>query len=201
VKAARTRRRLDTDTRRDEIVAAALDVLAHRDVGSVPLADIADRAGSSPALIYHYFGSKIGLAEAALGMAADELIERWDRVPDADIETFLNATLTAYLDYLQEHPAAWTALLRGAGEPRLAAIAHRVDDHATGFALRKLGELDLTGPMIETGVRGWLELVKGTCLRWLTTGEPPREELHLFLAATFRGCVEAAATVGATATT
>ena len=196
MEAARTRRRLDTDTRRNEIVAAALDVLAHRDVGRVSMADIAERAGSSPALIHHYFGTKIGLAEAALGMAADELIERWNRVPDADIETYLNATLTAYLDFLEDHPASWAALLRGVGDPSLAAIAGRVDDHATGFALWKLGELGLSGSLVEMAVRGWLELVKGTCLTWLSDGRPDRPVLQEFLASTFTGCVEAAAAVG-----
>ncbi len=188
---------MGTEERRQEIVAAALEVLAHREVNRVSMGDIADEAGSSPALIYHYFGSKLGLAEAALGMTADQLIERWEQVPDADIETFLNATLTAYLDFLEEHPASWSALLRGVGDPSLATIAQRVDDHATGFALRKLGEIGLTGPLIEIGVRGWLELVKGTCLTWLSSGEPSRQVLQAFLASAFTGCVQAAATADA----
>lgn len=181
------RRRMDTESRRQEIVAAALEVLSHRDVGRVSMADIADEADSSPALIHHYFGTKLGLAEAALGMTADQLIEQWEQVPDADIQTFLDATLTAYLDFLEEHPASWAALLRGVGDPTLASIARRVDDHATGFALRKLGEIGLSGPLIETGVRGWLELVKGTCLTWLSSGQPDRETLQAFLAGAFTG--------------
>ncbi|MGH3473815.1 MAG: TetR/AcrR family transcriptional regulator [Aeromicrobium sp.] len=192
MKAATGRRRLDTESRRQEIVEAVLDVLAHRDVGQVSMQDIAAQAGSSPALIHHYFGTKLALAEAALTLAADQLIARWDLVPDAEIEEFLNTTLTTYLDFLEEHPASWAALLRGVGNPTLASIARRVDDHATGFALRKLAELDLTGPMIETGVRGWLELVKGTCLTWLSSGEPSRDVLKAFLAHAFMGCVEAA---------
>src|SRR5919107_5436917 len=107
VEATRARRRMGTEERREEIVAAALEVLAHREVNRVSMGDIADEAGSSPALIYHYFGSKLGLAEAALGMTADQLIDRWELVPDSDIETFLHATLTAYLDFLEEHPASW----------------------------------------------------------------------------------------------
>jgi hypothetical protein len=82
------------------------------------------------------------------------------------------------------------------GDPSLASIARRVDDHATGFALQKLGEIGLTGPLIETGVRGWLELVKGTCLTWLSSGEPSRQVLQAFLASAFTGCVQAAATAG-----
>jgi AcrR family transcriptional regulator len=193
MKAATGRRRLDTASRRREIVAAALDVLAHRDVGQISMTDIAERAGSSPALIHHYFGTKLDLAEAALGMAADQLIDCLDQVPDAEIGVYLNATLTTYLDFLQEHPASWTALLRGVGDPTLASIARRVDDHATGLALRKLTEIGVTGPMIETGVRGWLELVKGTCLTWLASGDPPRDVLEAFLASAFTGCVQAAA--------
>ena len=187
---------MDTESRRQEIVAAALEVLAHRELSRVSMSDIADEAGSSPALIYHYFGTKLGLAEDALGMTADQLIERWEQVPDSDLETFLNATLTAYLDFLEEHPASWSALLRGVGDPTLATIARRIDDHATGFALRKLGEVGLTGPLIETGVRGWLELVKGTCLTWLSSGEPARPTLQTFLASAFTGCVQAGATAG-----
>ena len=159
------------------------------------MADIAEEAGSSPALIHHYFSTKLGLAEAALRMTADQLIDRLEHVPDSDIEAFLNATLAAYLDFLEEHPASWTALLRGVGDPTLASIARRVDDLATGLALRKLAEIDLTGPMIETGVRGWLELVKSTCLTWLSSGEPTRPILHAFLASAFMGCVQAAASV------
>lgn len=184
---------MDTESRRQEIVAAALEVLAHREVSRVSMGDIADEAGSSPALIYHYFGTKLGLAEAALGMTADQLIDRWELVPDAPIEEYLNLTLTAYLDFLEEHPASWAALLRGVGDPTLATIARRVDDHATGFALRKLGEIGLTGPLIETGVRGWLELVKGTCLTWLSSGRRDRPVLQEFLGRAFMGCVQAAA--------
>lgn len=183
---------MDTDSRRQEIVEAVLDVLAHREVGQISMNDIAQQAGSSPALIHHYFGTKLGLAEAALGMAADQLIEQLDLVPDAAIEEYLTLTLSAYLDFLHEHPASWAALLRGVGDPTLASIARRVDDHATGLALRKLAEIGLTGPLIETGVRGWLDLVKGTCLTWLSAGEPTRPILQSFLAHAFMGCVQAA---------
>jgi AcrR family transcriptional regulator len=193
VETARARRRLDTESRRQEIVEAALEVLANREVNRVSMADIAEQADSSPALIHHYFGTKLDLAEAALGMAADQLIERWEGVPDATIEEYLTLTLTAYLDFLEEYPASWSALLRGIGDPTLASIARRVDDHATGFALRKLGEIGLTGPLIETGVRGWLELVKGTCLTWLSAGRPDRPMLQEFLGRAFAACVQAAA--------
>ena len=87
-----------------EIVEAVLDVLAHRDVNQISMKDIAQQAGSSPALIHHYFGTKLALAEAALAMAADRLSARLDLVQDAQIEQYLNATLATYLDFLEERP-------------------------------------------------------------------------------------------------
>ena len=80
-----------------------------------------------------------------------------------------------------------------AATPALASIARRIDDHATRLALRKLAEIGLAGPLIETEVLGWLELVKGTCLTWLSSDEPSRDVLQAFLARAFTGCIEAAA--------
>lgn len=191
-----TRRRLETEARRQEIVVAALDVLADRDVAQVPMSEIAERAGSSPALVYHYFGSKERLAETALGLAADELIDLMQVDSTGSVPEQLDAALTVYLDFLTSHATSWSALLRAGADPAspIGAIARRVDDHATMLALDALtGTGTPAGPLLETAVRGWLELVKGTCLRWLSSGEPARPLLHDFLARAFIGCVQAAA--------
>lgn len=194
---ARGRRRLDTESRRQEIVEAALDVLSTRDAGQVPMAEIAERAGSSSALVYHYFGSKDQLAETALGTAADELIALMQVDTSGTVAEQLDAGLRIYLDFLTEHPASWSALLRAGADPSspLAAVARRVDDHAATLALDALtaGSGADADQLVELAVRGWLELVKGSCLRWLTTGAPEPSVLHAFLAHAFYGCVEAAA--------
>lgn len=192
----RARRRLDTESRREEIVAAAIEVMAHREIEKVAMTEIADRAGSSPALVYHYFGTKERLAETALDLAADELIALMQVDADASVPEQLDQGLAIYLDFLATHPAAWSALLRAGADPSspLAAIARRVDDHATTLSLSAVtgGDAGPADSLLETAVRGWLELVKGTCLRWLTSGEPSRPVLQAFLAHAFTGCVDAA---------
>jgi AcrR family transcriptional regulator len=200
VEVARTarspRRRLETDARRSEILRAALEAFAEQSPDTVPMAELARRAGSSPALIYHYFGDRDGLAAAALGLAADELIAAMQVDPTASVGEQLDTGLGIYLDYLAAHPASWAALLRASAgsDERIAAIARRVDDHATALSIRAVtGSVD-GPPLLELAIRGWLEMVKASCLHWLATGSPARPVLHALLSGTFAGCVEAAQT-------
>jgi AcrR family transcriptional regulator len=188
------RRRLDRDERREEILDAALRLFADRDVEAVAMQEVAKESGASAALIYHYFGDKRGLASAALERAADELVARMRTESDDPVTVQLLVGLDVYLDYLQDHPVSWSALLTagGASDPDLAGIARKVDDHAVGLSLRALAAPE--PPLVlELALRGWLELVKCVCLAWLRTGEPDRDTMQSLLAGAFFGCVEAAA--------
>jgi AcrR family transcriptional regulator len=193
---AGVRRRLGPDDRRAEIVAAALRIFAERDPSLVPMEELAAAAGASPALIYHYFGDKAGLAQHALSAVADELIDRLR--PDSEQPAVLQLAegLATYLDYLQARPASYAALLRAsfAGEPDVVRLARRVDDHVVSVAARALHAVPMPA-MLDVAVRGWLEIVKSSCLRWLSSGDPPRSQLEGFLAQAFIACVVAAASV------
>jgi AcrR family transcriptional regulator len=192
--ASSSRRRLATGERRGEIVEAALRIFATRDVAAVSMDQLAQEANASAALIYHYFGDKAGLAEVALSDAADRLIA--GLVVDTDAHTLvqLDEGLRNYLAFLSEHPASWSALLRAgaAGVQPGAGIAQRVDDHAVALSTAAMG---VTGrlPVLEQALYGWLDLVKGTCLRWLEAGRPEPERLQVLLAGCFIGAVQAAA--------
>lgn len=190
------RRRLAPGERQDQILQGALRLFATRRPDQVSMDDLARECGSSAALIYHYFGDRRGLTVAALTRAADELVERLAPAPDAPALVQLADGLGAYLDYLAAHPVSWSALLSAsaAGDDEVAAIARRVDDEATRVALHALGfDPDARPEVLELAVRGWLEVVKATCLRWLADAHPARDQLETFLAGTFVGCVQAAA--------
>lgn len=171
---------------------AALRVLAVRDAACVSTEELAAAAGASAALVYHYFGGKQGLVEAALNRAAEELMGLLVRDAEAHPAVQLDRSLADYLGFLAEHPASWSALLRAgaAREEPGATIARRVDDRAVALSCEALGA---AGENLDRALRAWLDLVKGTCLRWLETGTPDAAELHSFLAAAFIGTVDAAA--------
>src|ERR1700761_2487020 len=60
-----------TDVRREQIVCAALDVIAERGFHDTRLADIAERAGcSAPAVLYH-FTAKDEILDAVVSLVED----------------------------------------------------------------------------------------------------------------------------------
>ena len=64
-----------TDVRREEIVRAALDVIAERGFQDTRLADIAERAGTSaPAVLYH-FKAKDEILDAVVSLVEDRFYE------------------------------------------------------------------------------------------------------------------------------
>ena len=73
---ARGRRRLDAGTRREAIVAAARAAFAEEPYDDVSVAALAARAGTSEALVYHYFESKGRLYASVLQSELDELSAR-----------------------------------------------------------------------------------------------------------------------------
>lgn len=104
----RPRKRLDRQTRRAQIIAAAIVVFDGREPASVTLEEIADAAGVSRALVYNYFGDRLGLVEAVHRHCFDEL------------RRSLNAALSSVRGRRDALGAVVQAHLRFAGEQRLA---------------------------------------------------------------------------------
>ena len=59
------------DTRREEMLRAAIDVIGERGFADTRIADVAERAGSSPALVIYYFQTKDNLLTEAVRLAED----------------------------------------------------------------------------------------------------------------------------------
>ena len=60
-----------TQKRRTQMLEAAMEVIAERGLCEARIADVAERAGLSPALVVYYFGSKEKLLTEALTYAED----------------------------------------------------------------------------------------------------------------------------------
>ena len=191
----RTRRRLPPTSRREEILAAALNLFAERPADQVSVEEVAAAAGASPALVHHYFGSRSELVSAVLRATADELIDTLRVEAAAPAAEKLATGLTIYLDYLETHPQSWAALLRAgqSSDDPTSAIAASVDDHAMAIAIRAVQPRGRPPVALELALRGWLALVKDACLRWLQDDALRRPALQTLLAAAFVGCLEAAA--------
>jgi AcrR family transcriptional regulator len=64
--ATRTTTEAPADQRRDQMLAAAADLITERGFSETRIADVARRVGASPALVVYYFGTKDRLLTEAL---------------------------------------------------------------------------------------------------------------------------------------
>ncbi|NNJ08126.1 TetR/AcrR family transcriptional regulator [Streptomyces sp. PKU-MA01144] len=172
----RAYRRLSVEERRGQLLRAALTLFAHRAPEDVSLDDVAETAGVSRPLVYRYFpGGKQQLYEAALRSSADALVLCFTE-PATDPPTErLGRVLDRYLDFVDQHDAGFSALMRGgsvAETSRTSAIVDEVRRAAAEQILVHLGVPE-PGARLRMMVRTWIAAVEAASLIWLDEDKHP----------------------------
>lgn len=183
-RARRGRRRLSVGERRDELIAAALELFGTRPPDEVSIDDVAAGAGASRALVYHYFGGKHELYLAALRSAAGQLSDLLDPPPEGTPTDRLRLSLERYFAFVGNHAAGYTALLRGGPVDRSGEVGEIVEGVRRLLLGRILHALhiDVPGPVLRVTLRGWMSLVETAALDWLEHRDLPRPQLEELLA-------------------
>ncbi len=143
------RRRLSPEDRRSELLALGAEVFGQRPYDEVRIDEIAERAGVSRALMYHYFPDKRAFFAAVVRAETARLFNATNTPPAPGQTLFdrLRAGVVAYIRYDEEHPhGAWAAYIgMGRTDPVLRGI-DAVDNerqmHRIMAALTEHGELD-----------------------------------------------------------
>jgi AcrR family transcriptional regulator len=189
------RRRLPVQRRRDELIAAALELYSRSPGREVPIEDVADAAGASRALVYHYFGGKHGLYVAALRSAAAQLTQWLVVSPGESPRRQIDLAVGRYLDFVEQHAAGFAALL-GGGEPHrddeVGRIVNEVRQAIYDRLLEGLGIRQPTGALRLT-LRGWIAAAEAASLAWLESREVERAALQQLLTGQLAGMLTAAA--------
>jgi AcrR family transcriptional regulator len=190
---------MSTDERREQLLDSGVELLSRHPHTEVSIEDIAAAAGVSKGLLYHYFPTKKDFIVAALQRGQRELAERLRPDPSLPPQERLDASLDAFLDYVEEHATPFTAIFRRGGEdPEIGAAldAGRSEQMETLLeALAGWEEAPLSTertPELEAAVQGWLFFVEGAVLRWLEHGGLERQQLRLLLRNALGGVLLAA---------
>ena len=191
----RPRLRKDPAERRELILSAASRAFASRPYEEVSLAEIAEEAQASEALVHKYFANKAGTYAQVLQRAADELAERTRRAADAlpagsSARDRVRASILTYLDFIAERSPGWMAYQILAGhEPGEAA---QVRQAARESAVEALADVvgGSHGYRDEFALWGYLGFLDDACLRWVRAG-CPAEQRHSLVDAAL-GCLEGA---------
>jgi AcrR family transcriptional regulator len=179
----RTRRRLSVDERRDELIAAALQLFSTRPPEDVSIDDVAAAAGASRALVYHYFGGKYELYLAALTTAANQLAELLDLPVEGRPLELLRISLERYFGFVESHATGYAALLRGGPADRSGEVGEIVDGVRALLLKRILYAIDVQSPspILRITLRSWMASVETAGLDWLETRDVTRPELERLL--------------------
>jgi AcrR family transcriptional regulator len=167
-----SRRRLSPDDRRNELLALGAEVFGRRPYDEVRIDEIAERAGVSRALMYHYFPDKRAFFAAVVRAEGDRLFQATNTPPEPGQTLFaqVRVGVLAYLHYDEQHPhGAWAAYLgMGQSDPVLRGIedidndrqANRIIDRVTQAA----GPIDAKVERdLRATVYGWLAFTFEMC--------------------------------------
>ncbi len=170
---AESRRRLSPDDRRNELLALGAEVFGQRPYDEVRIDEIAELAGVSRALMYHYFPDKRTFFAAVVRAEGDRLFEATSTPPEPGQSLFdqVRGGVLAYVRYDEEHPhGAWAAYIgMGSSDPVLRGIEDVDNDRQANRIIARImeavgGALD---PKVERDLRvtiyGWLAFTFEMC--------------------------------------
>ena len=194
--------RMHPDSRREQLLELGVQLLSRRSLDELSIEMLAEEAGISRGLLYHYFGNKQDFHRAVVRKAADDLIEVTAPVQQGDPLERLARSLDAYVEYVSTNFAGYTSLVRGAAggnedlreiyEEARAALTDRIFDVADSDGVLDVLTLDDT-PGVRLMVRGWSAMVEDVVISWVRDDRGvSREDLLTMLAAALPGVLSGA---------
>ena len=192
--------RMTPDDRREQLLALGVRLLSNRSVEELSIDMLAEEAGISRGLLYHYFGNKQDFHRAVVRKAADDLIRVTAPPEEGEPMERLARSLEAYVDYVVDNYEGYSSLVRGAGsgnadlreiyEEARVVLTDRIfaAEDARGRLLDELGFRD--SPAARLMVRGWSAMTEDVVLAWVRDpGDVGKDELLLLLTAALPGAL------------
>jgi AcrR family transcriptional regulator len=186
--------RLEPDARRAHLLAVGTAVFGSKAYDEVQIDQIAQQAGVSRGLLYHYFPNKRAFFAAIVQLGYDEILEVTRPDPALPPVAQLQAGLEAYLDYVQSHPHMYRAIFRGAAssEASVQQVVNRNLDEQAQRILRGMGLSRAESPLVHLTVRAWMAFLIRAVLDWLDQGaQADRRELIAMCLGALAGAIEA----------
>jgi AcrR family transcriptional regulator len=177
---------MSPESRREQLLELGTRLLADRPLEEISIELLADEAGISRGLLYHYFGSLQEFHVAVVRRAVEDVYAiTAPRDIDDPLEQ-LTVSLGAYLDYVATNHTGYVSLIRAAagGNEELQTIyrdarrslTDRIFEIAGPAQLAELGMVD--SPATRLLVDGWAAMVESVVVAWVADPHDlPREDL------------------------
>ena len=185
--------RLQVDERRRQLLDAGTALFDQYAYEEISMRQIAEAAGVSKALLYHYFPSKTDLFKAAVAEAASELQRVIEPSGEGTAFEQLSGSLDAYLAWIERNERTWSKLIQS------AATLPEAGELVESFRARTMDLLlsELTGereprPALRIAIQGWLGYIDAAIVDWTRGKDLPLDKLRDLLLAAFGASLFAA---------
>ncbi|KUJ38663.1 TetR/AcrR family transcriptional regulator [Streptomyces sp. NPDC093228] len=194
----RTRRRLSTGERREQLLAVGARLFSENPYDDVWIEQVAEIAGVSRGLLYHYFPTKRDFFAAVVERESARMLRMTAAAPGVPLREQLTTGLDTFLSYVAEHAHGFRAFHRAdaAGDQavrkvyRQSLAAQERQILAALAADPEFGPVPQERPDLEVAVRGWLAFTTAVCLEWLRGAELSREQVRDLCARALLGVLE-----------
>ncbi|MEU5666247.1 TetR/AcrR family transcriptional regulator [Streptomyces longwoodensis] len=182
----RVRRRLSTGERREQLLGVGARLFSESPYDDVWIEQVAEIAGVSRGLLYHYFPTKRDFFAAVVERESERMLAMTAPVPGVPVRAQLSAGLDAYLEYVRAHAHGYRAFHRAdaAGDRTVRRVYQRALVAQERQVLAALAADPEFGPAVEArpevrlAVRGWLAFTTAVSLEWLRGGDLTREQVR-----------------------
>ncbi|MEW2119859.1 TetR/AcrR family transcriptional regulator [Streptomyces sp. NPDC005474] len=182
----RTRRRLSTGERREQLLSVGARLFSENPYDDVWIEQVAEIAGVSRGLLYHYFPNKRDFFAAVVERESERMLRMTAAVPGVPAREQLAANLDAFLAYVEEHAHGYRAFHRAdaSGDQAVRKVYQRAlaaQERQILVALAadpEFGRLSEERPELRLAVRGWLAFTTAVCLEWLRGSDLSREQVR-----------------------
>lgn len=184
------RSRLSARERRRQLTNIGLELLADRPIQEVALDEVADRAGISRTLVFHYFPTKSDFYAAVVKAAGQRLLTGGRRPSGDTPEARVRSLIAGYLKLVEASRDMYVRLVRGAagGDPAVLRVLDELRWALVPLWLEAAadhdGDLSAPDDAARLLLRGWLTGLEEVALVW-DSSQVPRDVLIERLSASF----------------
>jgi AcrR family transcriptional regulator len=175
--------RLETDDRREQLLAVGLEFFGARAYGDVATAEVARHAGVSHGLLFHYFGDKRHYYLEVIRRVAERLFSAQAAPDNTAIWERLLVRLRGRVAFAERYTVAYKVLISGGNgaDPEIEALSEEARWREIRLITGTLG-IPEPQPELRIALRGWQGFSEGAIIEWLKHRDITSEQLVEVLA-------------------
>ncbi|MEH3155534.1 MAG: TetR/AcrR family transcriptional regulator [Gordonia paraffinivorans] len=164
------RTRMSPERRRDQLLDLGVELFALHPYDEVHIERVAELAGVSRGLLYHYFPGKREFFVALLTRENERLMQETAPDPALTPVEQLENGIRAFVDHCRAHEHGVRAVIRGgvSSDPDIVALVSGSIDVQVSRILAAARAGDDPAPILVLALRGWIGLLRAACYEMLT---------------------------------